>query len=882
MKKFILLLLAGFAVNCFASTQAELFNYPVDIPASATTDDERAAYTSLKAAFYASLTNVNSDAAESYVAGLKDNGTWSGLPAANSVTQAQLATIMSNAKDLARAANHGKASAQASLNELLDAMTFRGYKKGINFHLATNDYTSCKTIVQGSVEAAAMYSGTRQGDWLNFVNWVCEFGQVYNPRYLTELNTDYMYNVAPLLFSYPFVVGDDELGVRHLKACSRYLARFVEPTDGKDDGLKVDGAGFHHGTHYPNYLYCFRSWFELATKYRGTAVRISEAGFRGAVKHVMCMYLTATKPTNGGSSYLANSLSGRNPYLNGGISNQVSRADFETLLEVGKDITGSYDADLAAAYNYFFDVSSSAYGSAKAAIDGFYQFNYSPVGVLRRGSWVATMRAPTVNFFGSEMYVSENRLGAYQSHGSLEVMYKGDAKASGIPSTGDCGGWDWNAVPGATVVLFTRWTDMMPGKNTTQRCDQYSAKNFSGALAVGKTGIFATDFEQGNVWGSGQFTPTALKFKKSYFAFDSIIVALGSNISSGGALANTGNTVTNLFQNIVYSGSGSFIHNGATISTAQTTTTSDNAAPNWFVTPAGTGYFVPKGQPVTVIYGTQTTPKETGADAGSPATTATAAKGYLDHGKVPTAAKYEFVVLPATNATAMAGLESALNGVYTVIQQDEKAHILRLNARRQTGYAAFAPLTGLTGNAITAIDAPSLVSLTEKHTDTLALAVCVPELTFVDGKAADKPVTLTLNGFWYSDYIPQNIKIQHVEASNICKITVTAQKGLPTCLTLHKSGYIPTPTGVDGRKNALEVKVYPNPTHDMVRVLLPKVPNVPVEVDVYNTSGELQKRIKGIPEHNEVEVDLRSLGAGIYYLQVKVGKESAVSRVVKQ
>ncbi len=879
MKKFFLLLTFTATLQLHASTQSELYNYPVDIPDNAT-EDEISSYRALKAAYYASLPSANSASAEAYVASLKADS-WSAVPTGN-ITQAQLANIAKNIRDLARAANKGTTSAQSALNELLNALTLRGYKGvgGINFSLATNDYTSCVDIVQGCTEGASMYSGSRKSDWLNFIRRICEFGQVYNPNYLTELNTDYMYNVAPNLFYYPFVVDEENLGIQHLKACSRYMNRFVEPTDGKNDGLKIDGTGFHHGTHYPNYLYCFQRWFIIAERYRNTPFRISEGGFQGIKSHVMCMYLTATKPTGSSYSYLANSLSGRNPYLNGGIGNQVSKADFETLLELGKDVTGNYDTDLAKAYNYFFDVNSSTYSTSKADLDGFYQFNYSPVGVLRKGSWVATMRAPTVNFFGSEMYISENRFGAYQSHGSLEIMYKGDAKASGIASASDCGGWDWNIVPGATVVLFTKWTDMMPNKNTTQRCDQYSAKNFSGALAAEKTGIFATDFEQGNVWGSGQFTSTALKFKKSYFAFDSIIVALGSNISSGGTVTNTGNTVTNLFQNIIHPVSGSFIHNGSTINTTQTTTTSNNTAPNWFVTPAGTGYFVPKGQPVTFIYGSQTTPKETGADAASPTATTTAAKAYLDHGKVPTSAKYEFVVLPGATAASMTTLASSIGNMYTIIQQDNKAHILKVG--KQTGYAAFAALTGLTGNAITAIDAASLVSLTEKHTDTLALAVSIPDLTFdSNGNAIDKAVTITMNGFWYSDYIPQNVKIQHIQANNICKITITAQKGLGTYMTLYKSSYVP-PTGINGSRSNLDVKVYPNPTHDVVRVLLPKVPNKPVTVNVYNTEGQLQKRVIGIPEHNEVEVDLRSLNTGIYYLQVKVGKELATPKVLKQ
>ena len=244
-------------------------------------------------------------------------------------------------------------------------------------------------------------------------------------------------------------------------------------------------------------------------------------------------------------------MGGRHPYTGTQVS--FTQALFDELIAIGGDILGTgIDHELAACYNYFFK--TDKYKEAGVCnLDGFYSFNYSPAGVYRYGDWVATMRCPTTRFWGGELYSRQNRFGRYQSHGTLEIVYEGNLARSGYPSDPSqlAAGWDWNMPCGSTTVHYPTWKDLLPNGNDTDRFDQYTlTTNFSGALSWGDCGMFAAAFDQGDSWGNRRYTPTNLTFCKSVFAFDGILVSLGTGISAVGDYPDTWQTATNLFQHI--------------------------------------------------------------------------------------------------------------------------------------------------------------------------------------------------------------------------------------------------------------------------------------------------------------------------------------------
>ena len=134
----------------------------------------------------------------------------------------------------------------------------------------------------------------------------------------------------------------------------------------------------------------------------------------------------------------------------------------------------------------------------------------------------------------------------------------------------------------------------MPNGNDADRFDQWSATtNFSGALSWGNCGMFACAFDQGDHWGSRRFVPTNLTFCKSVFAFDGILVSLGSGIGSRGDYADDRITATNLFQALEYKGKEAPVFNGKKLKKGDVLLPEQDKD-NWLVTPCATGYLLPE------------------------------------------------------------------------------------------------------------------------------------------------------------------------------------------------------------------------------------------------------------------------------------------------
>lgn len=750
-----------------SESSLSLFANPIDIPITTPTTQELADLNSLRLTLKRTPTAGTStalSAAKTYVQSLNivrnSNGSVRGN-IINTSTAALTTTFMtdisSKLETLAAAALTDPATMTLFQN-FLDHLLDQGIAEGCNFELASNNYTPSRAIPASFLNILPACSATQKVEVLKLVRWMSYYGMMYFPQssYLANQESDVIYLFTPHMLGVALNQTDDATAVRELKAFKRYLDRNTEYVPGGGDILKPDGTGFHHGTHYNNYMYSYKTWAEYMYYLKGTQFKISLASYQRFKKAVITVYTMGTLDA-GDMHYNANSLCGRNPFESG-MQIQFSKDLFDKLILVGGDCLGTtYDDDLAAAYNFFFK--TTKYSTTAKSYDGFYQYNYSPTGIYRKANWVATMHAPTTNFFGSEIYSGANRFGRYQSHGALEVLYSGSLAINGYPTNGTGGGWDWNVVPGATTVHYTSWQEMMPNKTTTDRFDQFSkTKNFSGALSFGDCGVFATDFDQIDTWGSQKFTPTNLTFKKSMFAFDNMIISLGSGISSSGTYDASMITATNLFQNIISASSGSFLLNGTAVAKPNTTTVA-TTTDNWLITPQGTGYFIPKGNdPIEIRYNDQTSPIESGADYAAPTTTSSAAKAYLNHGVKPNAKSYSFVVIPATNTASMLTLATQMsNGggsIYQILAQSSAVHALLYKPTNTTAYSFFSAASNLTYGIVKSTTSEHL--LMDKYDVNLNrhfFAVCNPNLRPVTDAtygwvASSSQTILTLVGDW--------------------------------------------------------------------------------------------------------------------------------------
>ncbi|MDD2283813.1 MAG: polysaccharide lyase family 8 super-sandwich domain-containing protein [Paludibacter sp.] len=678
---------------------------------------------------------------------------------------------------------------------MVDHMFEQGFAEGVSLRISSSSYSDARYIPAAILNLVPyLPDNERKIEMLKLARWLSEYGTVYYPsnQYLKEFNSDLIYNYIPHMYGYAVLQPDDAVAVRELKALKRYLERHAEVVPGNSDMIKIDGTGFHHWTHYNNYMYSYSTWALYVYHLRGTSFNMNAPSYLRFRDAVMATYKMANKKEGNKNHFWANSLSGRNPYVRGGINVQVNADRIEGLIEASKGILGGMDEELAAAYNYFF--MSDKYNVAYKDFDGYYQFNYSPSGIARKGNWVVAMRAPTSYFWGAEIYKQQNRFGRYQSHGTLEVVYTGDYARSGIPTTTGSGGWDWNVVPGTTTVHYNSWKEMMPNKNVADRFDQKAAgTNFSGSLAAGNCGVFATDFVQGDSWGSQRFTPTNLKFKKSVFTFDSLFVCLGTDISAVGNYSAEMNTATNLFQEIKSAYFSDLIINGNVLS-ENTTQNPLSTINNWILTPIGTGYYIPKGNDQLIVkYENQITPKETGEDVDNPTTTAMAAKAYISHGVKPANKSYHFAMIPNTTKTAMQELVASFGddggNVYTVESQTNEMHAVSHKQTNMIGYVFFKGVDNIPFGHVKSTTTEHLMTVRNEQEKTrLHFSVCNPNLRPVTNAnfgflATATTTTLTIRGTWKILTATEGVEVTSVNKDET-QITLTLEEGMPVYFTL--------------------------------------------------------------------------------------------------
>ena len=793
-------------LNADNSRLLKVYNFGADVVPGTATEAEIADLNTLKPQFARTPVGNTGKIREllSKVSAMNivrnSDGTVSGnvMPTPKELTLDYLKELSSDIEIMAASVNNQQV--KTAFNNLVDLIIDQGIL--YNFSgLTYSDYTNVKGIPAGFLNAMNAYTDEQRTEIVKGVKWMIEFNLAYAPLeyILSQFSSDYIYNFLPNLYTCAVNAADQNEAVENLKGLTQLLENASEYAPGSNDILKPDGTGFHHNTQYNNYMYAYNTWVEYISYLKGTSFRINKDAYERIKKAVVTLYMMSTKSEND-IHLFANSMAGRHPLI-GGTEITFKKDLFKKLIETGGDILGTgIDAELAAQYNYFF-MEDFYTGVNKADVDGFYQFNYSPAGIYRQNNWVATMRCPTTKFWGGEVYSKTNRFGRYQAHGTLEVMYDGAMENSGFPKknaslgTKVTGGWDWNVEAGATTVHYTSWKEMMPNKNVTDRFDQYlKTTNFAGALAWKDCGMFGAEFDQDDSWGSLRFTPTNLTFKKSVYAFDGMLISLGSNISASGAYGDDMITATNLFQGIDSEVSGDLVVNGETMAAGAEAKTNDSSADLWMVTPQGTGYFVPKGNdPIIIKHGEQSSPNETGDNVDDPVTV-TAAKAYINHGVKTSGKEYVFVAVPATNVTDMAELAAKMANkggeIFEIKAQNEKLHALAYKPAKVTAYSIFTAVDGLNFGRLKSTASEML--LMEKpgvNDKMLSLAISNPNLrpqadNVYGWVATPTQTSIVLDGEWVLNGDAIDGVTITPQSDKTTKIDLTLTEGEPVYIDL--------------------------------------------------------------------------------------------------
>ncbi|PTQ93958.1 putative secreted protein (Por secretion system target) [Mucilaginibacter yixingensis] len=761
-------------------------NPPPAGPAPTATAQEQANAATVKAQYPRSIfipNGANVTTAENYVTGCgiyrnadgSINGT-RGLMYLNNVDT--LVKISNYVGYLTAAASRNNDNvAKSNLLLFTEYLLDQGLAEGGRNNIHTNDYTNCRNFPVGFLQAvkSGLLTDSLNKGILRMLKWSNGYNVIYNPN-ATWVETDFIYLKATFLLELAGYAPSVDEQVRDYYNASNFLSLFTNTQQGIEDGIKPDGTGFHHNFNNIHYLYAWGVYADRANSLKGTVFRIKQQAFNnmaGAFKTI----LLQQSPN---AALIPNSLGGRYPLA---PFTQISQNQLKEMVAVGGDIEGTTnDTGLAQLYNYIYQTNN--YNVPARNYDSVYCYNYASIGIKRKGNWIAAMKGLTNTLRGGEIFPSQkmNMYGRYQSYGALEVLYSGGNTANGWILNG--AGWDWNMYPGTTSVQLP-WASLKP--SSTSNVYQVQANNFAGALSLGaKHGIFAIDFVEN---ANGNFTPDNLKFKKSVFTFDSLMVCLGSSISS----TNSSNiTSTNLFQAIdtaanfapIYVNSASPI-NGATYS--NTLSTSANSA--WMVNGQTTGYYIPKnGGTITVARGSQSTPDQSDLNQ-TLFNTANYSKAHISHGNAPTNGTYQYVVVPATTPAAMQTLASTLDAgnIYTVLSQTDSLHAVFYKPDSLTSYAFFQPNDHVNIGYIKSISNKGLVGI-QKKGDTLTVTINNPDLNAVadntDAQWHSSPqnINLILNGNW--TVIANTPGVSTSSANNTLTAGFTLKDGFSGSLTL--------------------------------------------------------------------------------------------------
>ena len=125
---------------------------------------------------------------------------------------------------------------------------------------------------------------------------------------------------------------------------------------------------------------------------------------------------------------------------------------------------------------------------------------------------------------------------------------------------------------------------------------------------------------------------------------------------------------------------------------------------------------------------------------------------WIDHGKAPEDASYEYMLVVRATPEAMQKL--AAEPPYRVLQRDEAAHIVWDTAGRRWGCVFFVPQEVAAHAVATetlpvkAVDRPCLVMAEAARDGQLDVSVADPDLNLEDKVSQPQPLRVTLRGAW--------------------------------------------------------------------------------------------------------------------------------------
>lgn len=495
---------------------------------------------------------------------------------------------------------------------------------------------------------------------------------------------------------------------RLLGALSDWLGACIQPSPGILPIFKSDGSVYHHRGHYPAYANGgFRGLSPVLYALGQTAYSLDSEALE-VMKRALLAYRFYSQ-----KYHWPRSISGRHPDGTWTLTEEA----FYWIAHAGKSI----DEDLAAAYLRLGKNTSHLEAfkrlgfSAELPPQGTKTMPYAGITLHRKDDWLALVRGFSKYLWSHESYVGANWYGRYLSHGTLELLHRGDP-VNPLDSGFNPNGWDWFHLPGATNSV-SDWAYLR--SNILNLDDQsgfeellLSTEAVNGGLATDLGGLHAVSLAGHAKYGDD------LRARKSYIFISDWIICLGSGIRT----ENLDLPIhTTLYQNHLspefrdwkadpLEVSGLSFGNGF-------------GSVRYIEDPTGVGYYFDSTLDLRTASGEQIAPnqKTERLERGI------FAKAWIDHGISPDNATYAYAI-------HMQGALSEKTLPFNILRQDERAHVVEFGQGLIFHSFFEADVSGFFNGAspVLGVTEPVLIQSQFLRDGRLSLSLSNPDLSLYD------------------------------------------------------------------------------------------------------------------------------------------------------
>jgi len=591
---------------------------------------------------------------------------------------------------------------------------------------------------------------------------------------------DYLNTVVKGQLLTCLTIADKNERVAMLHTFSDYLSKLLTLHSNNDEGgFKKDGTSFHHGQHYPAYAFgAMGTTSQIVLLLSKTPFRLSEEAYISFDKAIWSAHIYCNKESG------PFAICGRHPM--GPTMNYLKGTYLNMALAGTPDNSQLVNPEFASAYLRIWGKPENKQNArlfeqyeinAEPPLSGHWNFNYAGMSIHRRPGWMACIKGYNKWVDASEIYAKDNRWSRNFSNGTIQLLAtKGNLQNSGFSQKG----WDWNHMPGATIVHLPLKLLECPIKYVQKR----SAEIMATGTRIGANGVFGfilnedgtpLNMEHNKVYkdenGKTLVYGNGLKARKSVFAFDNMLICLGSNISSSNSQYPT---ETVLFQNCLTTNNVPVWINDLSkpiIKFPFSVDSEKSTAINFLVDAAGNAYYIPGNQHVEVVRQEQKSFYNK-IHKGYDETTGNFASAWINHGKSPKNVNYEYVILPHASADKINSAVKEIDKSYQVLEKTKQIHSVYHPQSQTTGYIFFEPAR-INGDIITEANAPVVVMVKQLENSKLQICLADPDLRCSKTNKSTKPtnVIIKIKGKYNLEPIPHCRVIEQSEDNTTLEFT---------------------------------------------------------------------------------------------------------------